>query len=167
MKSGISSIVWGYLVELMLSGLLYAGAWWLWGFSAIHAFIEKTASEWAALTGTLFAASLAIWLTFVNIRATSFGDYLDRQRAVGVYSAAFVTAMVVHLAATICLITAKGSQEMVVAQVALALMLYGGINLITLIRNASGLVTLYSTFRRKLREIQAKARDDECGSTEG
>jgi hypothetical protein len=165
MKSRLCSIVaigWGYLIELVLAGLFYVMIWWLWGFAAIQTFLDKTATEWATLTGALFTASLAIWLTFVNIRATDFGDYLDSKRAVAVYSAAFITAMVVYLAGTICLIAVKGSSNIAVGRIGLGLMLYGGINLVTLVRNATGLVRLYGIFRRELRKAQARAYGEDA-----
>jgi hypothetical protein len=54
------------------------------------------------------------------------------------------------------LIVVKGSRNVVVAEVGFALMLYGSINLVTLVRNATGLVKLYGTFRRELRRTQAE-----------
>lgn len=166
MKSGRATIIWGYLAELVFVAVLYIVARVVWESSEIAVFLKDTAGEWAALTGTVFAASFAIWLTFVNIRASEFGDYLDSKDAIGVYSTAFVTAIVVQLGATVSLIIVRGTASEAVAHVSLCLLFYAGVNLLTLIRNATGLVGLYGAFKRGVRDYEkAKPEGAATGDT--
>lgn len=118
-------------------------------------FIVSTATEWAQLTGTLFAASVAAWLTFVNVRATAFGDYLDSKHAVGAYSRAFSAAMLVQFAATGVIIAAKGTNDAVLGHIALFMLIYASVSILSLVRNASGLVVLYGVYRRSVREAES------------
>lgn len=152
------SITWAYVVEFILCVLVFVGIALVWDRTAVTRFIHDTAASWVELTVTLFAASLAVWLTFVNIRATEFGDYLDQRESVGVYSTALIASMIVHFTSTVLMILNVGIQNAVVAGAGLFFLIYGVVNLLTLVRNSTGLIRLYSTFRRELRKLNQQER---------
>jgi len=93
-------IAWAYLIEVALAVGSYAFCWVVLGVPAIATYIGKTADEWDDLTAGLFSAGVAIWLTFVNIQSTEFGDYLRFREKDGSYTFAFIAPMVVFFLTT-------------------------------------------------------------------
>src|SRR4051794_2247930 len=101
MKGMRQAIIWGYLSEMLLAAALYGLNFWLVGSASISFFIQKTGVAWANFTGVLFAASLTVWVAFINITATDFGEYLRKKNVYFVYSIAFVTALLSFFASTL------------------------------------------------------------------
>jgi hypothetical protein len=95
MKSNIISF-WGYAIEILGAATAYGLALSCIGAKPLTKFMQDTVEEWDDLTGILFSAALAIWLTFVNIRGGVFGDYLASKRVDIIYSRAFMTAMGIY-----------------------------------------------------------------------
>lgn len=144
------AIVWGYAIEIIGAGAVYGFTLLCAGFQPLSKFMQDTADEWNDLTGILFSAALAIWLTFINIRGSLFGDYLARKGGDAVYSRAFLTAMIAYFMSTVALITCKGIKYEAVSHIAFSLLIYSGINLVSMVKNATDLVRLYSAFNRGL-----------------
>ena len=141
-------ILWGYAVEIIGTGAVYGFTLLCIGVAPLTYFIYDTADEWNDLTGILFSAALAFWLTFINIRGSLFGDYLARTRGDAVYSRAFLTAMIVFFLATVALVVCKGIKHDAASHIAFILLIYSGINLVSMVKNATDLVGLYSAFKK-------------------
>jgi hypothetical protein len=151
------TILWGYAVEIIGTGAVYGLALACVGGTQLTKFVQDTADEWNDLTGVLFSAALAIWLTFINIRGSLFGDYLARMRGDAVYSRAFLTAMLSFFLATVMLIACKGTKLDAPSHAAFALLVYSGINLASMVGNATDMVKLYSAFNRAVEMERTKS----------
>lgn len=154
MKRVAFRIFWAYTVEALASVALYSIAYWFFGSARISLFIRDTASAWSSLTGVLFAASLTIWVAYINITATEFGGYLKHQGLQSSYSVAFIASLMSFFLSTVVLITTLGVSHDFFRNVALGVLLYAGVNVITMVRNATGLVRAYAIFRDELRKAQ-------------
>lgn len=141
-------IAWGYVSELVLSGLAYGLLRILFAEEDLRAFTVSTANEWNDLTGILFSAALAIWITFVNIRAMPFGEYLYRIGAETQITIAFICAMAVFFCATAALTTCTAINRPEPANIALFLLIYSFFNAYTLIKNSTLLVRLFGKYNR-------------------
>ena len=149
------TVLWGYAIEVFGAATLHVLALLLAGVSGLTRFIQDTADEWNDLTGILFSAALAIWLTFINLRGSIFGDYLAKQRGDSVYSRAFLTALISFFLATVSLILCKGVSNHFASHIAFFLIIYSGINLVSMVKNATDLVKLYSAFNRSVENIRS------------
>lgn len=152
-------IAWGYLSELVLSGAMFGLLWLVFGGESIRAFTTATANEWNDLTGMLFSAALAIWITFVNIRAMPFGDYLHRIGAEKQITVAFICAMAVFFCATITLTVCAAVKRPEPAYAAMFLLIYSLINTYTMIRNSTLLIKLYGKYNQLAKTVSAETMD--------
>lgn len=160
MKIGWATITWAYLVEPLLAGLLYGVAAWFIGFKQVACFIQQTGAAWANMTGVLFAASLTIWVAFVNVTTSDFGGYLRFKKVYGAYSAAFVFAMFVFFFSTALLIIATANLPVLWGNIALGFLIYAAITVITMVRNATGLVKAHATFKAESAKVTGGLKDD-------
>lgn len=155
------NILWGYAVEVVASSILHSIAIFTFGISAITTFVHETCDEWNDLSGILFSAALAVWLTFVNIRGSLFGDYLAKKRGDDVYSRAFLTSMVAFFLTTVAMIFVRGVKANLVAHLALWLLIYSFLNLYSMIKNSTDIIRLYSAFKRglEIERLRLEERD--------
>lgn len=152
-------IAWGYLSELVLSGVMFGLLWLVFGGETLRAFTAATANEWNDLTGMLFSAALAIWITFVNIRAMPFGEYLHKIGAEKQITVAFICAMAVFFCATITLTVCAAVKRPEPAYAALFLLIYSLINTYTMIQNSTLLIKLYGKHNQLTKALGAEAND--------
>lgn len=145
-------IFWTYLVEAVAAGLLFAIIYAFAGIQTIATFIGETAAAWANMTGVLFAASLTIWIAFTNITATDFGGYLKHKGEFPTYSGAFIASLVVFFIVTVAAIAAISINAIWFRAVVLTLLIYAAINVVTMVRNATGLVRAYTVFKEEVRK---------------
>ena len=144
------TIFWGYAIEIIASTVVHGIAITAFGIPAITAFVQETCDEWNDLSGILFSAALAVWLTFIIIRGSLFGEYLAKHRSDDVYSRAFLTSMIVFFLMTVAMIFARGIKSNIVAHVSLWLLIYSFLNLYSMIKNSTDIIRLYSAFKRGL-----------------
>lgn len=70
-------LIWGFAVEVALGALIFLCVLFFTEEAARTKFLRDTATDWLAVSGqVLFPAAVAIWITYVNIESSSFGDYL-------------------------------------------------------------------------------------------
>ncbi|MEW4568019.1 hypothetical protein AB1L88_09150 [Tautonia sp. JC769] len=144
------AIFWGYAVEVIGTAAMYGLARVFVSIEQLSAFIQSTWAEWNDLTGILFSAALAVWLTFINIRGSLFGDYLARKQDDRVYSRAFLTAMIAFFFATAALNMVGGIKNDIMAHAAFILLIYSTFNLFSMMKNATDLIRLYSAFKKQV-----------------
>lgn len=144
------NILWGYAVEVVAASIVHAIAIIAFGIPTITTFVHETCDEWNDLSGILFSAALAVWLTFINIRGSLFGDYLAKKRGDDVYSRAFLTSMIVFFLTTVSMIFVRSIKANIVAHAALWLLVYSFLNLYSMIKNSTDIIKLYSAFKRGL-----------------
>lgn len=151
------ALVWGWLVELVLSVLLVLAVGWIWNAENVAAFLMATASDWLTVTGqVLFPASVAIWITYVNLASAEFGDYLrfiNRERG---FSAAFVFPVFVFFLSTISLIFYRGTNAAWLLWWIVFVLAYSTALTISLVGNLTSLVRLYGAFKGELRKELAR-----------
>ncbi len=102
--------MWGGLIELAFGLAIFVATSLLAEEQVRTAFIRSTATDWLAVTGqVLFPAAVAVWITYVNIESSSFGDYLRFRNAAGAFHFGFAYPAFIFFAATVSLIFTKGT----------------------------------------------------------
>ncbi len=155
----------GYAIEFIGTAAAYGLIRVVWNGKQVTDFVHATCDEWNDLTGILFSAALAVWLTFINIRGSLFGDYLAREQGDAVFSRAFLTAMIGFFLATASMIVTRGIKSDYMAHAAMLLLIYSGFNLVSMMSNATDLIKLYSEFKRVLEIEKAKLDRQAAGQS--
>ena len=141
-------IGWGYAVEVILVGVLYAGVLVIWSPQVLTAFVLGTAGGWASTTEVLLAASFAFLLAmFVNVMFTDFGEYLRVRRAALTYLGSYAFDVLIFLATTLVLKLTSWVKDWRVAHIAFLLLIYSCVNATTMVRNTIGLAELLLAHR--------------------
>lgn len=149
MKSDAWLVARGYASESLLAVLLYVLARLHWGVANLKNFALDTANSWTALVEILLGSSLAVWLAlFVNVIFTDFGDYLRYRQVSKLYLYGFAVPAFSYFVLDVVLKLTAWSKTNWLAQLACVLLLYGAINLWTLVKNGIDLAGLYGTFKK-------------------
>ncbi len=152
------AVLWGYTVELALAFFVSVLVWLVWDKPIVDRFFEHTSSDWLTITGqVLFPAGVAIWITYVNLQSSEFGDYLRHVGVEKAYSAAFVLPSVVFFLTSIVLITYKGTKSVTLSHASVFLLAYSLAMVFSLISNTAAVIRIYRQFtieleRQKRRE---------------
>ena len=150
MKQHAKIVAWGYLVEVLLAGLAQTLAILFCGGGKVAAFVVDTAGAWAAFTGVLLAAALAIWIVLFQVATTAFGEWLMWRGAMKVYSRAFAYAAIVYAVGTVLLIicmSIKSSE--ILAHLSFFALLLGVVNLMTMVKTTKELLDLQTEYKRQ------------------
>lgn len=142
------TVFWGYAVELALAVGISVFVWLLWDMPIIGGFFEQTVSDWLTVTGqVLFPAGVAIWITYVNLESSEFGDYLRHAGVEKAYSAAFVLPSTIFFLTTVVLIAYKGSKAAPLLYASVFLLSYALAMVFSLVSNITAVVRLYRQFQ--------------------
>ena len=141
-------LIWGFGVELALGALIFLCVLFFTEEAARAKFLRDTATDWLAVSGqVLFPAAVAIWITYVNIESSSFGDYLRYQKASQPFHLAFIYPAVVFFTTTLALIFAKGTAVTNLPAIAVFLLGYSSVVFVSMILNVTAVMRLYGAFR--------------------
>lgn len=144
-------VIWGALVEIAFGLVLSTLAFLFVDDVQRISFLKETVSDLLSVTGqVLFPAAVAIWITYVNIESTSFGDYLRFKRAAQVFHLGFVYPCLVFFATTVSLIVFKGTKFMIFAELVVFLLAYCIAVFFTMVLNVATVMRLYGAFRVEL-----------------
>lgn len=161
------AILWGYAAELVLAAAITGLVLAFWDHASIDSFLAKTISDWLTVTGqVLFPAAVAIWITYVNLESSEFGDYLRHEKVEGAYSLAFRLPAIVFFSATIVLVVYRGVTIQPLLYVAVFLLSYSLALVLSLVSNVTAVIRLYRHFKIELecerlkiaRSIKARSR---------
>ena len=157
--SDYGRVIWGALVEVAFGAVLFILALTFVDEPQRISFLRETVSDLLAVSGqVLFPASVAIWITYVNIESTNFGDYLRFQGAARVFHFGFVYPCLVFFTTTVSLIVVKGTKFLVFTDLVFFLLAYCIAVFLTMVLNVATVMRLYGAFRVELeRELR---RDD-------
>lgn len=146
-----SRVIWGALVEVALGVVLFVLALILVDEPQRISFLRETVSDLLSVTGqVLFPAAVAIWITYVNIESTNFGDYLRFQRAARVFHLGFIYPCLVFFATTVSLIVVKGTKFSLLTDLVVFLLAYCIAVFLTMVLNVATVMRLYGAFRAEL-----------------
>lgn len=163
-----SRLLWGSLVELTFGVVLFVAVTMFIDEPVRVAFFRETASDWLAVTGqVLFPAAVAIWITYVNIESTSFGDYLRYQGAARAFHLGFIYPSLVFFVTTIFLIVAKGTKFLFMPDLAVFLLAYCVAVFLAMVLNVATVIRLYGAFRMELEKEQRRANVAQAGPVSG
>ena len=161
-------LLWGSLTEFAFGAIIFVALSIFIDEPTRVAFLRETVSDWLALTGqVLFPAGVAIWITYVNIESTSFGDYLRYQGASRVFHFLFIYPSLVFFVASISLIVCKGSGFLFMTDLVVFLLAYCIAVFFTMILNVASVMRLYGAFRVELQREQKHANDAQVGKGSG
>ena len=149
--SDYARVIWGALVEIVFGAALSTIAFLFVDEPQRISFLKETVSDFISVTGqVLFPAAVAIWITYVNIESTSFGDYLRFKRAAKIFHVGFIYPCLVFFATTISLIVFKGTKFMMFADLVVFLLAYCIAVFLTMVLNVATLMRLFGAFRVEL-----------------
>lgn len=144
------SLLWGYVVEFILTALVYIFIRLSFGTAMAVQVVSGAANSWAALVRGFFALSGGLFAIFVKLLTSDFGNWLSWRQAERVYTGAFVIALAAHVCAIVFLVVAGVTKEETVGRIALALLIFSGVNMCSLMGNVLKVVKLYREFSRQL-----------------
>lgn len=137
------SVLWGYIVEVVASLLLFYGVEHYWGrpHVAHFLFVRKvdlffTVGLAAAICGLFFAA-------FVAFMCTDFGKRLRQVGAAVEYLTGFLVPFLALAAAAACLHFVSTDAPSKSSDVSLLLLIYSAINCVTMPKNLIGITRLW------------------------
>lgn len=144
-------VFWGALVEFVFGIVLSTIAFLFVDEPQRISFLKETVSDLLSVSGqVLFPAAVAIWITYVNIESTSFGDYLRFKRAAQVFHLGFIYPCLVFFATTVSLIVFKGTKFTMLADLVVFLLGYCIAVFLTMVLNVATVMRLYGAFRVEL-----------------
>lgn len=156
-QADYARLLWGAFTELTFGVVLFIVIYLITDDPLRSSFVRDTASDWISVTGqVLFPAAVAIWITYVNIESSQFGDYLRYVKAAGPLHFGFAYPSLVFLATTIVLIFTKGTKLAFMPNVAVFLLLYSTAVFFVMVLNVASLLRLYGGFRAELAREQNK-----------
>jgi hypothetical protein len=105
-------IVYAYLIEVFLAGLVYLLIWQQEWLSPVTIFLDGSASSWATLSTVLLTSALGARLVFFSLNSGDFAAWLEWKKVGGIYSGAVLYAGLLFLMMTVTmfvLIYVKGT----------------------------------------------------------
>ena len=149
--SDYARVIWGALVEIVFGIVLSTIVFLFFDEPQRISFLKETVSDLLSVSGqVLFPAAVAIWITYVNIESTSFGDYLRFKRAAQVFHIGFIYPCLVFFATTVSLIVFKGTKFTMFADLVVFLLAHCIAVFITMVLNVATVMRLYGAFRVEL-----------------
>lgn len=149
--SDYARVTWGAFIEVVFGMVLATIAYLFVDESQRISFLKETVSDLLSVSGqVLFPAAVAIWITYVNIESTGFGDYLRFKRADQVFHFGFIYPCLVFFATTVSLIVLKGTKFTVFVDLVVFLLAYCIAVFFTMVSNVATVMRLYGAFRVEL-----------------
>lgn len=141
-------LIWEYVGELILAGLCCALLLSYFSVRDLHHTLCKLRPDLLAGVGVALGLSAVIWAGTLTMQASEFGAWLRKRGEASAYSRALATPVLIYVFVfLLLLVSACSDYSYVVAFIVFAL-IYGLINLVTMIRNVQGLVSLWQTWER-------------------
>ncbi|MFH1985625.1 MAG: hypothetical protein ABIL58_27640 [Pseudomonadota bacterium] len=152
-------ILWAYLSEVILAGLLYSLSFWLWDFDQIASFFISTADSWATkFTAIMLAGSIAFFWTFYSRSDSDFAKWLYQKKAFNNYLRAFLTAIAVFLVTTIAFGITQITQSKSAAAISGGLFILSVINVFSFFKNIVDIMRLNIAFNIELDKERQKQK---------
>lgn len=157
--SDYARVIWGAFVEIVFGMILATIAFLFIDEPQRISFLKETVSDLLSVSGqVLFPAAVAIWITYVNIESTSFGDYLRFKRAAQVFHLGFIYPCLVFFTTTVSLIVFKGTKFTLFADLVVFLLAYCIAVFFTMVLNVATVMRLYGAFRVELEKEHRRDR---------
>jgi hypothetical protein len=153
MKKALWKSFWIAMIgELLFSSLLFAATLLVVEQSSLLSFVAKTAGDWITIASQVFfPASIAIWITFVNLEATKFGEYLRHFGNDVTFRLSFIFPVVLFALTCFVLVLYRGIESSILANLAIFAVVYSGVALFILVRNVTEFMRIYGEYRKQMR----------------
>lgn len=152
-------ILWAYLIEVILAGLIYGFSFLLWDFDQIASFFISTADSWVTkFTAIMLTGSIAFFWTFYSRSDTDFAKWLYQKKAFNTYLRAFLTAIAVFLVTTIAFVITQITQNEIAAVISGGLFILSVVNVYSFFKNIVGIMKLNIVFNIKLDQEKQKKK---------
>lgn len=148
-------ILWAYLVEVILTGLLYGLSFLLWDFEKIAGFFIKVSGS-TNFTAIMLASSIAFFWTFYSHSNTDFAKWLYQKKVFPTYLRAFLSAIAIFLLTTMAFIVTQATQSKVAAVIFGGLFILSMINVFSFFKNIVDIMKLNITFNIMLDQEKHK-----------
>src|SRR3990172_10789541 len=135
MRTGRGKVVWGYLVEVLLTALICLLGWRAADVGDLVTFFHNTANSWMVLIGAMFTFNAALFVVFVQSLTTDFGGWLKWRGGDRVYKTACIWVLIIDLIAFMALIVMGYHANGIIGVVTIAWLVYTIVNEVTFVRN--------------------------------
>ncbi|MBA3035296.1 MAG: hypothetical protein FP814_02260 [Desulfobacterium sp.] len=143
-------VLWAYLAEVILAGLVYILSFLLWDFDQIASFFIKTSDSLVTkFTAIMLAGSVAFFWAFYSHSNTDFSKWLYQKKVFNTYLWAFLTAIAVFIATTIAFVITQFTQNKIAGIVSGGLFILSVINVFSFFKNIVGIMKLNIVFNIK------------------
>jgi hypothetical protein len=152
MRAGRAKIIWGYLVEVLLAGLICLGGWLFVDVDALVNFVHKTANCWMTLVGAMLALNGTLFVLFIQSLTTDFGGWLKWRGGDGAYKAAYIWVLLIDLVAFVGLIVVGYRKDGILCALTIGWLVYAAINEVTFLKNVMAVVGLNQEFQQACKQ---------------
>lgn len=142
-----------YLAEVLLAGLIYSILWQVGWLNKAGAFLESSAGSWAVVFGIMLTSALAARLIFFTLNNGDFGAWLEWKKVGGIYSGAFMFAVLLFLSVTITAILLIYVKNTWFTKFGIFIVTFGLINSVTFSILIYRLTRLQSLFNFELKKV--------------
>lgn len=150
MMSKAPIIIWGYLSEALLAGLILSLLLQFYDSQQIADFIKPIAADIATyFSSIMFAASVAFLWTFYSKSDTAFSKWLYEKGAFNVYLSAYIVAVTVYALLFLLLLVTSKIDSDILSVFTFWMLLFGVINVYTFMKNVIGQLLLNMEFNRR------------------
>ncbi len=140
--------IWTYLSELILSSLVCVLLWITSGPSVIGAMIFEKRVELIALTGGAATLAGVVFAAYIALLQTDFGKRIRLQGASLEYAHAIAFPFLLLFLTTVVLSLWGNRTSISQSRAMTFVLVYCGVNFVTMIRNVLGLVKLWECLER-------------------
>jgi len=160
-KRHIGSMIWGYLVELLLVGLAYIGLLAAFGEGRLENVVTSHWQTFCVVAGVLLGVGFTGLLFFGNVLQSEFGKYLKWRKADERYLHAYRAQAILFLCAVIAPLAGTFLGYRFMTHVTWIVALYAGVNGLTVIVNTGWLIKLRLKFRWERDAFLAETHEDD------
>ncbi len=111
-KNTKAALVYGYGIEFLLAGLMFAVLRQRDWLNRVTKFVDDSAGSWATFFGVMLAGAMAARLVFFSLNSGDFSAWLEWKKLGGIFSGAFLFNLLLFLGVTatsVVLIYVKGT----------------------------------------------------------
>lgn len=139
--------VWEYLGELILALLLAVLTFVLAGVPIVAQRTCALRGDLMLAVGGVLSLSATVWVGFFALLVSKFGSWLRSRGQASAYAKALATPILADLIGFILLLLLTCPPSTVMIRLVLFVLFYDLINVVTMIRNVIGLISLWEIFR--------------------
>jgi len=153
-------IIWAYILELMITGIIYGTLIRVYGNEFMMDVLENYWRTFTTISGILFGCSVALLIFLGQMLASEFGKYLRWRKADFHYLRAFQIQTMLFFVAAVSPISVALGRNHIIFHGTWLVLLYAGVNGFTVVSNIVGLIRLRQKFRSEYDVFKMQIDED-------